>query len=155
MKIAVIPARGGSKRIPRKNVRPFCGRPMIAWAIDAARGSGLFDHVIVSTDDGSRGEHGRVTVPLERTIAAAADQPITLYACGPTPMMRAVARIGARVGKPVFVSLEPVMGCGMGGCYSCVVRVRRDGGSHFVRSCLEGPVFDAATVVWEALGPGH
>ncbi len=111
--------------------------------------------LIVSTDDGSRGEHGRVTVPLERTIAAAADQPITLYACGPTPMMRAVARIGARVGKPVFVSLEPVMGCGMGGCYSCVVRVRRDGGSHFVRSCLEGPVFDAATVVWEALGPGH
>ena len=51
MNIAVIPARGGSKRIPRKNVRPFCGRAMIAWAIDAARASGLFDHVIVSTDD--------------------------------------------------------------------------------------------------------
>ena len=53
MKLAVIPARGGSKRIPRKNIRPFCGRPMIAWAIDAARAGGLFDHVIVSTDDGA------------------------------------------------------------------------------------------------------
>jgi len=51
MKIAVIPARGGSKRIPRKNIKTFCGRPMIAWAIDAAKASGLFDHIIVSTDD--------------------------------------------------------------------------------------------------------
>jgi pseudaminic acid cytidylyltransferase len=51
MKIAVIPARGGSKRIPRKNIRDFCGRPMIAWAISAAKQSNLFDHVLVSTDD--------------------------------------------------------------------------------------------------------
>ena len=51
MKIAVIPARGGSKRIPRKNIRDFCGKPMIAWSIEAARISGLFDHIIVSTDD--------------------------------------------------------------------------------------------------------
>lgn len=51
MKIAVIPARGGSKRIPRKNVRPFCGKPMIAWPIEAARESGCFDHIVVSTDD--------------------------------------------------------------------------------------------------------
>lgn len=51
MKIAVIPARGGSKRIPRKNIKDFCGRPMIAWAISAAKESGLFDHIIVSTDD--------------------------------------------------------------------------------------------------------
>lgn len=51
MKIAVIPARGGSKRIPRKNIKPFCGQPMIARAIATARASGLFDHVVVSTDD--------------------------------------------------------------------------------------------------------
>ena len=51
MKIAVIPARGGSKRIPRKNSKPFCGKPMIAWSIEAARASGLFDHIVVSTDD--------------------------------------------------------------------------------------------------------
>lgn len=51
MKIAVIPARGGSKRIPRKNIKPFWGKPMIAWSIDAARDSGCFDRIIVSTDD--------------------------------------------------------------------------------------------------------
>lgn len=51
MKVAVIPARGGSKRIPRKNVKDFCGRPMIAYAIDAARRTGVFDRVVVSTDD--------------------------------------------------------------------------------------------------------
>lgn len=49
--ICLIPARGGSKRIPRKNSRLFCGRPMIAWAISAALDSGVFDRVIVSTDD--------------------------------------------------------------------------------------------------------
>lgn len=51
MKIAVIPARGGSKRIPRKNIRPFAGQPIIAHSIAAARGAGLFDRIIVSTDD--------------------------------------------------------------------------------------------------------
>jgi len=51
MKIAVIPARGGSKRIPRKNIKTFCGKPMVAWSIDAAKASHLFDHIIVSTDD--------------------------------------------------------------------------------------------------------
>jgi len=49
--VAVIPARGGSKRIPRKNIRDFCGKPMIAWPIETARSSGLFDRIIVSTDD--------------------------------------------------------------------------------------------------------
>lgn len=51
MNLAVIPARGGSKRVPRKNVRPFCGKPMIAWSIEAALASGCFDRIIVSTDD--------------------------------------------------------------------------------------------------------
>ena len=51
MRIAVIPARGGSKRIPRKNVRAFAGRPMIGWSIEAALRSDLFDQVVVSTDD--------------------------------------------------------------------------------------------------------
>ena len=51
MTVAVIPARGASKRIPRKNIKPFCGKPMIAWSIEAALASGCFDKVIVSTDD--------------------------------------------------------------------------------------------------------
>jgi N-acylneuraminate cytidylyltransferase len=51
MKIAVIPARGGSKRIPQKNIKIFCGKPIIAWSIEAAKQSKCFDRVIVSTDD--------------------------------------------------------------------------------------------------------
>lgn len=51
MKLAVIPARGGSKRIPRKNIKLFNGKPMIAWSIEAAKSSGLFERIIVSTDD--------------------------------------------------------------------------------------------------------
>ena len=51
MRLAIIPARGGSKRIPRKNIKPFCGKPMIAWSIEAALASGCFDRIIVSTED--------------------------------------------------------------------------------------------------------
>ena len=51
MKVAIIPARGGSKRIPGKNFKSFCGKPMIAWSIETARLSGCFDRIIVSTDD--------------------------------------------------------------------------------------------------------
>ncbi|WP_108507830.1 pseudaminic acid cytidylyltransferase [Polynucleobacter acidiphobus] len=51
MRLAIIPARGGSKRIPRKNIKYFCGNPIIAWSIAAAQQSGCFDRIIVSTDD--------------------------------------------------------------------------------------------------------
>ena len=51
MNIAIIPARGGSKRIPHKNIKEFCGKPMIAYAISASKKSGLFDHIVVSTND--------------------------------------------------------------------------------------------------------
>lgn len=51
MQIAVIPARGGSKRVPRKNIRDFAGKPIIAWPIEVALSCGLFDKVVVSTDD--------------------------------------------------------------------------------------------------------
>lgn len=59
MRLAIIPARGGSKRIPRKNIRDFCGKPIIAWSIEAANISGCFDHVIVSTDDAEIAEVSR------------------------------------------------------------------------------------------------
>jgi pseudaminic acid cytidylyltransferase len=89
LRIAVLPARGGSKRIPRKNVRPFCGRPMIAWPIDAARGSGLFDHNVVSTDDPEIAEIARglgVEVPFMRPAELADDHagtiPVIAHAVG-------------------------------------------------------------------------
>jgi dihydroorotate dehydrogenase electron transfer subunit len=111
--------------------------------------------LILTTEDGSRGEKGRITAPLARALQELPAAAVTLYTCGPTPMMRAVAELGAAAERPVFASLEPVMGCGMGGCYSCVVRVKHEGGSHFVRSCIEGPVFDASRLNWDTMGSGH
>jgi pseudaminic acid cytidylyltransferase len=78
---AIIPARGGSKRIPRKNVREFCGRPMIAWSIQAARKSGLFQRIIVSTDDREVSEVARqagAEVPFIRPAELADDHTPTL-----------------------------------------------------------------------------
>lgn len=85
MKIAVIPARGGSKRIPRKNIKLFGGRPMIAYAIDAALRSELFGHVIVSTDDDEIADvaqaHG-ATIPFRRPKELADDQTVTVPVIG-------------------------------------------------------------------------
>lgn len=76
MKLAVIPARGGSKRIPRKNIKPFAGKPMIAWSIEAALRSDCFDRVIVSTDDAeiaNMARHCGAEVPFIRPANLADD----------------------------------------------------------------------------------
>lgn len=78
--VAIIPARGGSKRIPRKNIRLFRGRPMLAWSIEAALESGAFDTVMVSTDDAEIAEAARALgaeVPFLRSAAAADDHATT------------------------------------------------------------------------------
>ena len=76
-------------------------------------------HVVLATEDGSRGEKGRVTVPLERALQeSSTDARVLVQACGPEPMLAAVARLTARYGRACEVSVERVMGCGLGGCYS-------------------------------------
>ena len=109
--------------------------------------------LVCSTEDGSRGERGFITAPLQAAFSAVpASRDVRVYACGPTPMMRAVAQVAAGHGRRCDVSLEQVMGCGMGGCYSCVVPAREPGGvPHHTRSCIDGPVFTADRIVWEAL----
>lgn len=76
MAIAIIPARGGSKRILRKNIRPFCGQPMLAYAILAAQAAGCFSHIVVSTDDEEIAEVARqwgAEVPFMRSASLADD----------------------------------------------------------------------------------
>jgi len=76
MNLCVIPARGGSKRIPRKNIREFCGKPMIAWSIEAALASACFDQIIVSTDDAEIADVARqrgAQVPFMRPADLAND----------------------------------------------------------------------------------
>ena len=81
MKLAIIPARGGSKRIPRKNIKLFCEKPMIAWSIEAALQSGCFDQVIVSTDDEEIADVARrygATVPFVRPAELSDDHTGTI-----------------------------------------------------------------------------
>lgn len=81
MNIAIIPARGGSKRIARKNIRPFCGKPMLAWSINALRESGCVERIVVSTDDAEIADTARTLgaeVPFSRPLALADDHTATL-----------------------------------------------------------------------------
>lgn len=81
MRLAVIPARGGSKRIPRKNVKSFCGKPIIVWSVEAALQSGCFDRVIVSTDDAEIAQVARTcgaSVPFMRPAELSDDHTGTI-----------------------------------------------------------------------------
>jgi dihydroorotate dehydrogenase electron transfer subunit len=111
---------------------------------------GLGITLVLSTEDGARGIKGRVTAPLEEALRSVGTAGAMVYACGPEPMLKAVAELAARYGQPSQVSVERVMGCGLGGCYSCVVPVKHgDEHANLVRSCISGPVFDGAELVWE------
>ncbi|MCE5191103.1 MAG: dihydroorotate dehydrogenase electron transfer subunit [Actinomycetia bacterium] len=107
--------------------------------------------VMTSTDDGSAGERGLVTTLVERALDA--ERPDVVYACGPEAMARIVAAHAAGADVPCQVSLERLMACGVGACLSCVVATTE--GQR--RACVEGPVFDAERVIWDATGipPKH
>ncbi|HUK37119.1 MAG TPA: dihydroorotate dehydrogenase electron transfer subunit [Vicinamibacterales bacterium] len=107
--------------------------------------------LVLTTEDGTAGERGRVVAPLERMLASReANAPIMIYACGPERMLAATAGTAAKHSRPCQVSVERIMGCGMGGCYSCVVPMLGDDGRfHHVRSCLTGPVLPAAQIRWD------
>ncbi len=100
----------------------------------------------IATEDGSRGARGLVTELLERHLAA--ESGATVYACGPTPMMRRCAEISAAHAAPCSVSLENNMACGFGVCLGCAA-ARKSGGYALV--CCDGPVFDARDIVWNGL----
>ena len=117
--------------------------------LDLFRALGV--ELVLATEDGSIGDQGRIVAPLDRRLAArSADAPLMLYACGPEGMLAATARVAKAHHRPCQVSVERVMGCGMGGCYSCVIPMRAGhGGFHHVRSCIAGPVLAADQIVWD------
>jgi len=90
-RVAIIPARGGSKRIPKKNILPFCGKPMIAWTIAAAQKSERFDRIVVSTDDPEIAEVARAwgaSVPFLRKHYADDISPVSLATIGTLMQLR-------------------------------------------------------------------
>ncbi|HEX7617575.1 MAG TPA: hypothetical protein VF480_02530, partial [Verrucomicrobiae bacterium] len=155
-----------------------------------------------TTEDGSHGEEGLVTQPLLAELrssrgdeaqtekaasgkqkaefsqslltSAATRRKVKIFACGPTPMLRAVGKIAEDFNVPAELSMDERMCCGTGVCLTCVIPVKtgdgprrakalqpaatvhdhggRDGGWEYQRTCTEGPVFDSRQVVWEAAG---
>ena len=107
--------------------------------------------VRATTEDGSHGEKGLVTQPLLAEIKNSTFkiQSCKLFACGPTPMLKAVAKIAEDFNVPAELSADEHMCCGVGVCLTCVIPVRVGDGWEYQRTCTEGPVFDSRQVLWE------
>lgn len=105
----------------------------------------------LATEDGSVGTKGFVTDVLPKLFASDLDPAdAQILACGPTPMLRAVAKWSAERGVDCWTSLESPMACGMGICFSCVVDWKTDDGTwDYKRTCVDGPVFEAARLKWD------
>jgi len=103
----------------------------------------------LATENGSKGHHGYVTGPLEKYLADHSKGKFLLMACGPWAMLRATVDLAQRYGQPCLVSMENRMGCGLGVCLGCSIRVEGTGHGAYERVCTEGPVFRAERVIWE------
>lgn len=108
------------------------------------------DQVISATIDGSYGEKGFVTAPLQKYLSAHSDEAPIIYACGPDPMLHRVAQLAAAYGVPAQLSLEAPMGCGYGVCVGCAVAVKADSPEGFLykKVCTDGPVFWSEELHW-------
>jgi dihydroorotate dehydrogenase electron transfer subunit len=112
-------------------------------------GKRLATSIAVSTEDGTMGERGRVTDLMPAMVARTKAQ--VVYACGPNPMLRAVAEYCRAQSIPCQVAVEEKMACGLGICWSCAVPVITSDGRGWwnVRACMEGPVFNGARIWWD------
>jgi dihydroorotate dehydrogenase electron transfer subunit len=100
----------------------------------------------VSTEDGSKGKKGLITDVLTDFLRITHDaRRMTIYACGPHPMLKAVARISSLMDVPCQVSLEEKMACGVGVCLGCPAKMKAGG---YKMVCKDGPVFDAKEIAW-------
>ncbi len=100
-----------------------------------------------STDDGSYGYHGLVSDYFAQELEKLT--PVRLYSCGPEAMMEKIAMLARGKNIPGEFSLESIMGCGIGACWSCVKRIKTEEGAQWTRVCLEGPVFNREDILWQ------
>jgi len=124
--------------------------------------------VRVATEDGSHGEKGFVTVPLlaelrssrgneaqttkpeinQSLLTSAATRKLKLFACGPTPMLKAIGKLAEDFNLPCELSMDEHMCCGVGTCLACVIKVKAGDAWEYQRTCTEGPVYDSRQIVW-------
>lgn len=102
--------------------------------------------VTLCTDNGTAGIHGTVTAPLEKRLDSG--DCAVVFACGPKPMLKAVAMSCEKRNVKCFVSMEERMACGVGACLSCACKVKYEGAEKYFHVCKNGPIFDAKMIVW-------
>ncbi len=108
----------------------------------------ICDELIITTDDGTLGIKGNVTVPLKDKIK----EYEKIYACGPNRMLQAVTNLCSENDVPIDVSLDEQMGCGVGACLGCMITVIEENGEKVMkRCCVEGPIFDGTKIDWDSL----
>lgn len=133
----------GARPIMFYGARSAGDLPLLDWFRDACEG------VEVTTEDGSEGRRGLVTAPLERLLRESPADKLHVYACGPEPMLKAVAALTVDRGVTCDLALEAHMACGFGVCLGCVVPTRRKNGVvGYDRVCVEGPVMPAEQLAW-------
>jgi dihydroorotate dehydrogenase electron transfer subunit len=130
-------------------------KPVLLFGSRSSRELVLTDHfehqgveVHTATEDGSAGVKGFVTRLLQEALGSLPEVAV-VYACGPQAMLKAVGDMTVASGVSAQLSLESYMGCGIGACLGCVVKVRRDSGFAYARICVDGPTFPASEVLWE------
>jgi len=132
---------GGPRPLMFYGARGEADLPLLDWFRERAE-------VVVTTDDGSLGRPGLVTEPLAERLADSEAADVKVYACGPEPMLKAVARMALEGGLDCELSLEAHMACGFGVCLGCVVPTRKPGGTGYDRVCVEGPVMRPEVLAW-------
>ena len=103
---------------------------------------------VLATEDGSRGHRGYVTKPFEEYLRQRLERRMLVLACGPWGMLESTVSLCNQYGQRCLVSMENRMGCALGVCLGCSIRVRGEGHAAYERVCTEGPVFWAEHVVW-------
>ena len=103
-------------------------------------------HTILCTDNGTAGQHAMVTEPLKECLSQYT--PDLICACGPIPMLKAIAAIANEKNIACEVSLEERMGCGIGACLVCACKLNRNGQEVAAHVCKDGPVFSSKEVIW-------
>jgi dihydroorotate dehydrogenase electron transfer subunit len=138
--------RGYAARKPKRaveNVELFYGvrTAELVAGVEDFQAAGV--HVLLASDDGSVGFHGFVTQLLEQHAP-----PDHIIGCGPEPMLKALARLAKSRQIPCHISMECPMACGVGICFTCVAPIQTADTWDYRRVCVDGPVFDAATLAW-------
>lgn len=149
----VAPLHFLARRLVAAGLRPilFVGGRTKDDLLALDRFAALGVEVRTATNDGSAGEKGFVTAPLDAALAALRERgaPFELFTCGPDGLLRAVAERASAAGAPGWISMDRHMVCGVGACFACIQKIRLPNGEvSNARCCVNGPVFKAEEIVW-------